>query len=642
METTGSDGKFSFVHPSIVEFFVAPRDDDDCSAHHAIGLNATTLTLGWSKTPADEEITMIDSQELRSLALECDALVFCEPALSCFRPALQGLVELGKTNETAKITVATLLALNALESAIRLNTKKTAGHAPLLKIMLDQIENKPISAILKALLLPTPGLNLRNLLWHGFVSVVPRSYLSLVLMLVFNLEYGQPIEPKVEPTLVELRKLPTMTNVLHRAEALMNQESILSKVGLMKAWLPVSHHLLFDLAIGWIQERQRPACICAILSILLEHGLRLKWCTLNNRFEDRIARPGAFYVTLDGHGQRHQHDLLLHPYLSYGSVNLLIDCLGGSTVALLTDLFCSSCGGPNLRAALSHGLWDSILCVECEILGGSASSSRTYCKSNEVLWDFVGAVLVAMEGIAEFPTVYSYRPAFSYTAVTIQNIQKCIQELEYLQANCRFAETFELQSSLALDGNEIDLASKLFVSLDSLRECATKLFAVCGGDFGNDSLQPWDAEDVFAEHKTNRKLSGCGASRVLLDDIALALLQGRSSIEDSPRVLHEESGQPGRHCHRHLRVLSTSPLAFSLYSFATFVALLSIEGNLGDADQDTGSVSVPDFQNAVERSRMVVSTFSTFLTKNSERAVKAAVNYSKAKCIRFILSNCDH
>jgi hypothetical protein len=113
-------------------------------------------------------------------------------------------------------------------------------------------------------------------------------------------------------------------------------------------------------------------------------------------------------------------------------------------------------------------------------------------------------------------------------------------------------------------------------------------------------------------------------------------------MEDSLRVLHEESGQPGRHCHRHLRVLSTSPLAFSLYSFATFVALLSIEGNLGDADQDTGSVSVPDFQNAVERSRMVVSTFSTFLTKNSERAVKAAVNYSKAKCIRFILSNCDH
>ena len=186
-------------------------------------------------------------------------------------------------------------------------------------------------------------------------------------------------------------------------------------------WLPESHHDLLHLAFAW--KDTRPTSSLALLSILLEHGLRLDWCRINNLPEHSIARPGSYFVTLDGHGQKHQHDLLLYPYIGENndSENKLIGHLGGAVVALLTDLFASSSGGPNLRAALAHGLWDAQL--ERELLDEKED------ENTHDLWKMTNLVIIAMQSVAQSPppVMRQYKPLFSYRAVTLRNLENCIE-----------------------------------------------------------------------------------------------------------------------------------------------------------------------------------------------------------------------
>lgn len=189
----------------------------------------------------------------------------------------------------------------------------------------------------------------------------------------------------------------------------------------------------------------RPSTICAILTVVLEHALRMEWCRANDRPNDRIARPGAFYVTLDGHGQRHVHDLILHPYLlDVGTDNSArmggtgprrknrlimtqmddstdqvvevqqeqqqqpashmrvaskksVGTLDGSTWSLLTDLYCSPFG-PNVRASIAHGLWDDYL--QNEWCDSTDSTTKMNAASRRKLWDMVETILTAMDRVA--------------------------------------------------------------------------------------------------------------------------------------------------------------------------------------------------------------------------------------------------
>jgi len=184
--------------------------------------------------------------------------------------------------------------------------------------------------------------------------------------------------------------------------------------------------------------------ICAILTVLLEHGLRQDWCRCNQRPWDAMARPGAYYVTLDGHGQRHQHNLLLFPYVLVDNdddddeheeggggkwngdnhdhnengeqnivavdgqceagaspssvsdsknasppVNQLLYHLGAPLTSLLSDLFVSPYG-PNLRAALAHGSLNDLL--EDELAVQIALANRANRSSNS---DSVGSTTSA-------------------------------------------------------------------------------------------------------------------------------------------------------------------------------------------------------------------------------------------------------
>ena len=354
----------------------------------------------------------------------------------------------------------------------------------------------------------------------------------------------------------------------------------------------------------------------------MEHGLRLDWCMANQREDDRIACPAKFFVTLDGHGQRHVHDLLLHPFLMAdsddreGNTNALIaqGKLPASTTALLTDLFCSSCGGPNIRATIAHGTWDAHLCMEWTV---GPSSTQTSPDRDSRLWDMVSILQIALASVALKQPIPSYRPRFSYTTTTQRAIQASRQSLEDLKA---------LQVS--------DLALKFLKTAKSnFGDHPIELKHLYIEHLGTPShllLQPptedasvWSSEDIYVEHDLNQQLAQTGITRSLLHDISYATYRAIKLLEESLRHLDEEPDAHKRRRKSWLRRVHSSQMAYRIYSFAYHVALLSIEQKTKSTSGDaSSSVDTATLQKAVHRSRMVVSTVDNFLQDKVDRATK--------------------
>lgn len=218
----------------------------------------------------------------------------------------------------------------------------------------------PVSAVkfLKSLFLPT-GINLRNLLWHGFMapSELDRRYTALLIVLSHTLlshsdrtrsknlskEHGRPEGITV-----------SMEHMTLSADAL--QKVFLSSIFV----LPGRSGLLQAACADY--NCQRPVRCLLYLLPLLEHGLRLLFCVYNESPNHILAQPHAYYSTLDGFGQRAKHQLLLDPLLAALNddddgaqvSNKLPLVLPAGAYSLLVDLFLTN-AGPNLRARICHG-----------------------------------------------------------------------------------------------------------------------------------------------------------------------------------------------------------------------------------------------------------------------------------------------
>lgn len=599
--------QFPFLHPSIAEILGAQAAACDDSSPRCIGVQPDTLRINHT---SDKD--MVSLPVLVELAYASDKALFDnenDNLAAQFDVPLQGLLLLCEKS----VMVATLLALNRLESSIRSATGHSTGKAPLLKTMLQQLVAANTTPILKTLLLPLDGLNLRNLLWHGFIADIPRRWFSLVVVLVYNLEVQQD-----ETIIREGESVVELPNLRANAslKRLLSQEHNITDYSAIQAWLPPSHRSLFDLAVT-MQQQQSPACAAALLGVLLEHGLRLDWCRSNDSPGDASARPHSYYVTLDGHGQRNQHDLLLHPYRSDNTRNALISSgtCGATTIALLTDLFASSCGGPNIRAALAHGVWDMYVEKElCRMVTKVDSEANSITKEGkDRLADIVQIVLVALKAIA---TDYklAYRPQFSYTAITVRNIQLMISQLSHLE---------KLRSSLfGIPAATVpDAVLHLQVPTERLVKAASQL--AFADDSRNDE---WTSDDVFHEHESNVMLADCIASRALLSDIVDATGDYIVLLEEA-MVDRTKDGLSSRQQKRAKRLCSMADATLSVYSFAAQVALLF----LLQQQKSTDAIK------AVERCRMCVSTFATFLPTNSDRAIKAAVEFTKGKAVKAVM-----
>ena len=776
----------------------------------------------------------------------------------------------------ALVAAWTLLALGGLESAIRTQMSYPTGQAPLLSTMISQLQQRQqhhnnnnnntwngkqnqyhhddnnnnndnnnddkLIPILQSLLLPNNkkgGLNLKNLLWHGFCGSLPRPWLALVISLTRQVQQQQQQQQssssqQQQQTLSnndnnnnQSRPPPTTTTTdpkrrkddnpsmsqeesqweymesfqkeIALGETLRQQQQdnnlssssssssssttstlLLQRISM---WLPSSHLSMLELAISWMDHY--PACTSALLIVMLEHGLRLEWCHVNHQFIDAMAQPGRYYVTLDGHGQRHQHDLLLHPYRqqqeqqqqsqqqevqqqqqewnnSPGSCsnvqkdhddddvdednkkkkkktikNSLVNHLGPNVMSFLADLFCSA-AGPNIRATLGHGLWDSFIHRELELMAAAATTMTTTKKTTDydahstpcpnttttnnvslplpkqpkqpdhcrflqpvvsllvlALYETATAALSSsgkLSSSSSLSSFFHYTPKFSFAAMTYQSLGSIRQELRQLQEileryHCccyqtgpSSSETRYRNSNQPSDCSDSIVERRLSCpSLEQVEHLCEQLMKTLEWNKLSQQQQQNCNDQIYAamEHELvmNQKLASMGAIRTLLDDIAQACQLFNTHAQDALQLILAQQQQQQQevndddisYCSLHEttkedenvysysrrrqikkanRILSlATPLAWTLYKFTAHVAMVALLETLQqqsstDNDKTTNDRTMIIFLKAVERTRMVVSTTTTFFIVNMDRSIKAMNEYSKSKAIQKFRQVC--
>jgi hypothetical protein len=377
------------------------------------------------------------------------------------------------------------------------------------------------------------------------------------------------------------------------------------------AWLPESHRSLWHFTTTALVRSQSNWMACALMILLLEQGLRLEWCRLNDRYPaDAVAQPGQFYVTLDGHGQRHKHNLLLHPVVyeydngGASKPNKLLSHIGASAVALLMDLMVSP-SGPNIRAALSHGVLDLVLEQEVESLLLLGNPQNYYNDTHHDDHDGVNAVWMALTGCCcSADRSIDYRPVFSYTARTLQHLQ---------QAQDILLQRLLLQQDDSLCGRRSTIFAELASSSTGRGGGVVNRLLVTVRHALGETDKEWTVQDLMDEHKTCSQLAPLGATRLLLEELVVAM----TCVSHLPTVVH------------------------NFYVFGMYVCLRSLQQSatlLEEVEDDVLLLSRQDWNKAVQRTSMVVSTVDTFLDKNIDRSFAAMENYAKGKIAKQILA----
>ncbi|KAJ3065196.1 hypothetical protein HDU98_011416 [Podochytrium sp. JEL0797] len=224
--------------------------------------------------------------------------------------------------------------------------------------------------VLKVLFVPT-GLNLRNLVWHGFVTSaeIPYSYIDLMVLLIrdtFNLNAIFDLEMNATWQLNSFDRHPNLT-AFHdfpqtALEILHNSDHHLATLIEETRFVPDSHKPQLLESLDALQRGQELMFLFHAFPVL-EHSLRCLFANVNNVPEIAVAHVDAYFSTLDGFGQRNKHQVLLDSMVvSTGLENMMLGLLrgtgGGVTgcLAVLLD-FCMMEKGPGVRGKLCHALY---------------------------------------------------------------------------------------------------------------------------------------------------------------------------------------------------------------------------------------------------------------------------------------------
>ncbi|KAJ0398687.1 hypothetical protein P43SY_006265 [Pythium insidiosum] len=229
-----------------------------------------------------------------------------------------------------------------------------------------------LMALLRILLLPS-GINLRNLVWHGFLAPAefPRCFASLTAVLLFQVAaHLEPRELGDPPA--ELFRLSCFDDRFIGAAAVSAElvESCRAAVTAPTTWIPPGRERLVASALDALVTRGNELWFLFALLPVLEHALRLEFVRVNEARSGlsirdyALAQIDQYYSTLDGFGQRDKHQVLLHPVVAGGDadadadaacrLNALYTALPVSALAVCLDLFMMA-AGPNIRAKLCHG-----------------------------------------------------------------------------------------------------------------------------------------------------------------------------------------------------------------------------------------------------------------------------------------------
>jgi hypothetical protein len=277
----------------------------------------------------------------------------------------------------------------------------------ILRLLLESLTMKRVLPpgmlrMLEILFLPS-ALNLRNLVWHGFVipAEFPRCFGCLVVLLTLEL---LPLFEKSASRAAGDTRLFNLSDYDRRfilrcaSPELETVEAILGEVqreqlsDLIDGWvirsgfIPRGRTRLVQTAFSRLHHDDDELSFLFAILPVFEHALRLEFLRANRSrwpMSDEYgkAQIDQYYSTLDGFGQRDKHQVLLHPEVivdsstiasdisaAFGMTgtssmdslsdergpNALYEQLPSGALAVLLDLFMMH-GGPNIRAKLCHG-----------------------------------------------------------------------------------------------------------------------------------------------------------------------------------------------------------------------------------------------------------------------------------------------
>ncbi|XP_038194866.1 endoplasmic reticulum membrane-associated RNA degradation protein isoform X2 [Arvicola amphibius] len=215
---------------------------------------------------------------------------------------------------------------------------------------LAQVFGHAAMDVLKVFIGSPCGLNLRNILWHGFAAPqdIPPKYCSVMLLLTAGL--GQLLKSYLHQTKVTLAHRPfvTLTNLEDvivfpgvTSEVLSAVENaMMNSAFVLKAMLPY-----WEMAVAKFKVHRFADCTMLLLS-QLEAGLRRVFAAVN-KCPARLltAESTILYTTFDE---------ILAKHLNDGSINRLPHFLGEPAMEFLWD-FLNYQEGPRIRDRLSHG-----------------------------------------------------------------------------------------------------------------------------------------------------------------------------------------------------------------------------------------------------------------------------------------------
>ncbi|XP_060986008.1 endoplasmic reticulum membrane-associated RNA degradation protein isoform X2 [Dama dama] len=215
---------------------------------------------------------------------------------------------------------------------------------------LAQVFGQPVMDVLKVFVGSPRGLNLRNVLWHGFAAPqeVPPEYCSMLVLLTVGL--GQLLKGYLQQTnftlahrpFVTLRSIEDLiifpdvtTEVLSVLEEVMKKSTFILKV-MLPYW---------EVALTKLKSHRFADCAILLL-VQLETGLRKVFAEVNECPKRLLtAESTALYTTFDE---------ILAKHLNDGKINQLPVFLGEPAMEFLWD-FLNHQEGPRLRDRLSHG-----------------------------------------------------------------------------------------------------------------------------------------------------------------------------------------------------------------------------------------------------------------------------------------------
>ena len=675
---------YEHIHPDIARLLLKNSPQQQIESRYLV--DSSTLTLqyrGIQDNNNDSDTTNISSiEELSWLADNCDCAIYNRKSAYDVHISkkILGLIQLSELNESSvnqepAVLVATMIALNLLESSIRslvMDSKRRKG-APLLSDMIQEIESTSAShlvPILRALLLPTRlgGINLRNLVSHGFISSINRRWLSLTLVLIQSVDsfITTPLETEsVRHEKSSLLQYEPMARQVQHGKSILLDELLDELERKADDFIPPSHMNLLRFSLqelaptptlnkslesmsgreksDTIQQSSPRHFLTAIFNTvicsLLEHSLRLLWCKANNRPRDCIARPSEYYVTLDGHGQRDKHEVMITPFLSDGKTrNKLIHVIGAETITLLTDLFASpSLDAPNIRSALCHGRYDDIIISELEGL----VTAECPQSSDTILMDDTACALISClelitsnisgESIIERP--FAYRPVYSYTAEAVRDLKDVLQNLESLESMIKNPLIINCIESMEVQHHKLyEDMQALEIDLESIKEMACDLLGTKTDD------EPLAVEDMYTEHQTNIMLADNIAAQALISDVSRFTKSYVKGVEErlDNLALHPTNTKDRRILKTSSRFCSLANICCKLYTFSVYISLVSMKKGLDGWCLDD-KLCKDDLIKAVERTRMTISTFDSYSTTNLDRSLKALQQYLQGKAVKKVI-----